>query len=1130
MREDRELQQLLLLKLGARKGRLQREEGASATAPPLFTWKARTDLFESSKGGDYEVIFETRNAAEKSAESGDVVSSNSRPLFSPVDFFMLRAPLLSLEHYLEAFSRPDEEHSGEDTYTHRLPELGAEVFEEAIAVASPSLHAALRRLGDEVKPRKARQRALTASRYFARMTTRATPFGLFSGVAVGSFGESTNVSLAEARAHPKRTRPDMRWMMRIVQRLEGRMDIVRQLRVVANPAVLVCGERAVLPYFTQYGLSSEGERTETVSLRYTPPVRDALHLAGPGIGFGELEILMQEQYPGAGAERIASLLEQLFRQEFLLGSLRPSLSETDPLGHVISELFSVAGVEEELAALVRVREAMHAYDRLPIGAGLEAYQSLKTGMKEIAEEDPPVQIDAGLVSSSGEPFRLHRKVGEEMARVGELLWRLSTNRRGVGHLRSYHREFLERYGADREVPVLELLDEESGLGPPATYTAPKGPRDPAKDVLQKQDRENSLLTQLAVGALMRGEDEIELTEELVSALAQDDADESSAPVSLELYAQVVAESARAVDEGDFRTVLCPNPGSHAAGMSFGRFLDVMEPDIRGKLRQVHKQVTALRPEAEFVDLVYQPRAGRSANVSLAPSWRDYGVIVGTNPAKGKTQALALGDLWVGATLDRFYVRSTSLGKEVVIAPNNMLNPQGAPNMCRFLYELAHEGVRLWEPFSWEEMSEAPKLPRVRYSKTILSPAQWKVDRRLLGSGVDLDDDGDWENAFERWRGEWSVPRYVFMVSNDQRVLLDLENPLHVTDLRREVGSKDRVVLHEMLGGFTNRWAEGPDGAHVTECVFPLVRTRASHPSPAPFKEVPRRLPPRDLVRLPGGEWLFAKLYVPRHRQNDFIAGGLSMFSERMVEEGNAGEWFYIRYADPEPHLRLRFRGEPGILASRLLPALHSWAEDLHTRGALKDLSIHAYEREVERYGGPEAMREAEALFAADSRTTAALLRLLAGGQTDLEPAELAAVSIVHILEGLGWGPERRLAWLTTASDKHQYREEFRECREKLMDLMVDDGGSWDRLGSFPGGQEVLDAWSLREAELRAYGEKLRALEEEGRLWNSPERVAGSVVHMHCNRLMGVEREPENKALVFARNAVFSSRQRAEATR
>lgn len=51
------------------------------------------------------MIFEIRNVADKGARSKDVADNNSRSLFAPVDFFMLRAPFLSLEHYLKAFSK-----------------------------------------------------------------------------------------------------------------------------------------------------------------------------------------------------------------------------------------------------------------------------------------------------------------------------------------------------------------------------------------------------------------------------------------------------------------------------------------------------------------------------------------------------------------------------------------------------------------------------------------------------------------------------------------------------------------------------------------------------------------------------------------------------------------------------------------------------------------------------------------------------------------------------------------------------------------------------------------------------------------------------------------------------------------
>src|SRR5207249_11770545 len=75
----------------------------------------------------------------------------------------------------------------------------------------------------------------TLRRYLIRMSTRATPFGLFAGIAIGQWGRRTNLALADGPRR-YRTRPDMAWLMAIVDQAESNAEIRRHLRLVANRA------------------------------------------------------------------------------------------------------------------------------------------------------------------------------------------------------------------------------------------------------------------------------------------------------------------------------------------------------------------------------------------------------------------------------------------------------------------------------------------------------------------------------------------------------------------------------------------------------------------------------------------------------------------------------------------------------------------------------------------------------------------------------------------------------------------------------------------------------------------------------------------------------------------------------
>ena len=66
------------------------------------------------------------------------------------------------------------------------------------------------------------------------------------------------------------------------------------------------------------------------------------------------------------------------------------------------------------------------------------------------------------------------------------------------------------------------------------------------------------------------------------------------------------------------------------------------------------------------------------------------------------------------------------------------------------------------------------------------------------------------------------------------------------------------------------------------------------------------------------EWLYLKLYCGRDFQNDVLAHQLGEFCEKALANEMVNEWFLVRYADPDDHLRVRFRGVPERIWSELV--------------------------------------------------------------------------------------------------------------------------------------------------------------------------------------------------------------------
>ncbi|MEK8106376.1 thiopeptide-type bacteriocin biosynthesis protein [Micromonospora sp. M12] len=97
-------------------------------------------------------------------------------------------------------------------------------------------------------------------------------------------------------------------------------------------------------------------------------------------------------------------------------------------------------------------------------------------------------------------------------------------------------------------------------------------------------------------------------------------------------------------------------------------------------------------------------------------------------------------------------------------------------------------------------------------------------------------------------------------------------------------------------------------------MFPLLTTRSVR-RPAWPRGVRR---PATGRHLPGGEWLYALVYCSGERQDELLRAVPALAAGLDVDR-----WFFLRYGDPDPHLRLRFHGAPAVLTTGCCPGSRS---------------------------------------------------------------------------------------------------------------------------------------------------------------------------------------------------------------
>ncbi|MFF6778816.1 lantibiotic dehydratase [Streptomyces sp. NPDC012637] len=1023
------------------------------------------------------------------------------------------------------------EPASEEALRAEVVRLSADpVFLAAVRLASPSLadEAEKVRAGAPVKRKRLVRTVVSLTKYRLRTTFRATPFGHFAGVALAGTDDGTGAGVVRevGDAHRSASRPDAAWLYGLLaDEVVTAPGLRERAALTANPLRTVRDGRVVLVDHHD----PSGKRQLAHSVRSSAVVAHVLERAAEPVAWPELVAGLAERFPQAPAATVERTVEQLVRSGFLLSDLMPPPDHTAPLDHVLDRL---AGIDHPLPrALAGIRAGLAALDTAPPARRGPALAEVTARMRALREADDLIQsdlrIDARLV--------LPAEVGREAERAAAALWRTTVTRPGMPHLRAYHLAFLERYGTERAVPLLELLDEARGLGLPETYRSGTGadgaPADPAAPSADGR-RRDQLLGELLLAALRSqggsggGTAEIVLDEATLDALGTPSeptdgtAPERGVPASLELGAELAAGSWEALLAGDFRLVLGANPGSPRAGATFGRFAPVLGDD-GAALGAIVARAEGLEgpegaaeapaggpsedgpwaPPGELVATVaYRPRVARSANVATVPPLLPYRIPLGVpaSAADGDVTDLRPEDLAVHADLNRMWVVHTPTGRTVRPVSHSMLNPSSGhlPYVARFLLDLGYEGHDWCAPWNWGSWAAAPALPRVRLGRTVLAPARWLPDGALReDAAARADGTGPgWREAVAAWRLRLGVPRYVLLARADNRVTVDLDDPRHLLVLHDEVKRPQGLVVTEWYGGPEGTgWFAGPDGPHACELVVPLF-ARRPRPAAAPAARPAAPAPAGRRAVLPGGEWLYAKLYVPDGLQDQVLSRHVSrLVGSEAVRAAGADGWFFLRYADPDPHLRLRFQGKPETLWPVLLPAVREWAEELRDAGLADRLVLDTYDPETERYGGPAALGHAERVFHADS---AAVLAQLAGGGDGLPVVTRAALGVLDLLTGLG-SPEEVLDWLGDPRFLSRRSEVARATKEAVADL-------------FSGAAE--------SAPRAARAETLAAL--RGAL--APYRrapVALSLAHMHCNRLIGPRREEEVLAHVTAREGL-----------
>lgn len=1044
------------------------------------------------------------------------------------EFFVLRAPLLAFDELAAWGEELQAPHAVDDPerlaaalaadrsrLRQRLREvLARSEVREAIFVASPDFDAGLAAWEADPESERGQRVEYTLVRYFTRMTSRATPFGLFAGTSLGRVEEHTDLLLADRARCGRHTRLDMDYLFALTPALARDPELRASLRYTPNSSLYRAAGR--LRYVEARVKKARERSYHLVAVEETEYLTATLSRAAQGALPADLvAALTDEEIP---PEVAAEYVEQLIDSQLLVPELAPPVTGPEPVHPLAAQLAGYEAGRAGAAVLEAVRDELAALDAAGLGGSPDHYRAVAARLEALpapAELSRLFQVDLVRPAPAA---TLGREVVEEIHRGVDLLRRIQPSPEEP-LLTRFREAFVARYEM-REVPLLEALDEEIGVGFAASGSPAADPSPLLRDLpfgaggetaVTWDARHSFLLARLA-GALERGEQELELTPVDLEKLSVPDP--PPLPDSFAAVAEVVRASG-----GEFRVLLTGARGP-SGGRLLGRFCHA-DPALQAEVEKHLRAEEALRPEALFAEIAHLPE-GRIGNVLCRPVLREYEIpYLGRSGAPAERQ-IPLTDLRVSVRGGRIVLRSSRLGREVIPRLTNAHRfTAGSLPAYHFLCLLQYQGVASRLYWDWGPLSSAPFLPRVTSGRIAFAPARWRVEQeeitRLTGAGGD-------ENyrAVQQWRAARRLPRWVALVDENTTLPVDLHNALSVASFLHLIRRRSAAILTELSTGPAELAARGPEGLYVHELVVPFVRaacgestcsTGSAGSAGSALSSHTSRTPrtsrtSHTRIHPPGSEWLTLKLYTGEMTADAALRELVGPVAREAVESGAAERWFFLRYADPECHLRVRFQGDPQRLHAETLALLQAAAAAWVGEGRLRRVQVDTYEREVERYGGPEGIRLAERIFHCDSTAVVEILELLEPGDAGLDERwRLALRGIDTLLADLGLDlPARREAMFRQRDAfarefrasgllKGAIGDRFRKERPSLAALLdpANDAGS-----PLAPGLRILEERSRQLAPVAA---ELRAAERDGRLSLPVAEIAPSLVHMHVNRML-----------------------------
>lgn len=973
--------------------------------------------------------------------------------------------------------------------------LQDEGFLESVYIASPVLYDEIQKL-NEGKLEKERDRKKIIDsivKYYTRSCSRCTPFGLFSTCAVGTWRPEKTSLKFEADDIHRHTRLDMYYLCHLSQQLARLPFIKERLLFFSNSSYYVIGDEI---RYIEYKYIKDKRHYRVSAIQHTDYLEKLLRCAGEGATMGQLCLFLARE-EGIPPEDASSYIRQLIDAQLLVAELEPAVTGEEFIYQIIAILRKI-NAQEPLAQITAIINFLVEIDQhiqqldANKGNSVQSYKNIINTITKLNipfEEGKLFQVDAFRKSTS---FTVNENLQQNLLSALEILDSLKMYGAAEGqHMADFKRKFYERY-EDEAIPLVLALDNESGVGYPVHKTSSFAPvvddlvfPRKGEEALPEEKRtpDRKWLLSRLIQCLEEGRQELVLDEKEIE---QQQHSWEHLPPSLSALFSIIDPDTNLIQLKGFI-------GASALSM-IGRFahgdkaVEKLAAAIASAEEEQHKDIL-------FAEIVHIPD-NRTSNVMLHPAFRGFEIPYLAQSSLSPACRININDLYIRIVNQQVQLFSKRLNKRIIPRLSNMHNYsfKSLP-VYHFLCDMQQCSLKTNFSFSWGRLQQYYKfLPRVRYRNVILSSAYWVFEKKdvahLLNAAFQ-----ELPDHIRCFREKWRLPERVVLADGDNELLIDFNNLPTVQAWLKTIKERPSFILKEFLIDAVKYT--------VNECVASLVKTAPAYTGTT--SKVATELFTRRNFTI-GSDWLYYKLYCGPSSADRILINQITPVIEQLITHKLIDKWFFIRYLDPDFHLRIRFHltnvEHTGAIARIMADNLRT-AEN---QGVVWRTQTDTYKREVERYGGEEAIELSETLFFHDSQATLCLINMLQGDEKETIKWLWAVKSADELMNDFGLTLTEKLNITRTYRDlfskeagmnkdlRQQINRKYTHYAPLVSEIM-DHNTSTNRF------KPILELLQARSNHIMPLAEEMLTLSRQQRLLADVSHLLGSYIHMMLNRLV-----------------------------